>query len=114
MNPLWTWVVLFLLPACFLLPARRAFITWESLFRPAGVIPPFFLAVVVRPIFSPAFSLAQRALAAAASLARVAADILRLSLVDVVRAGAPPRTDARRLSKWSICRPIGTASSKVL
>jgi hypothetical protein len=29
-------------PPPFLLAAHRAFINWESRFRPAGVIPPFF------------------------------------------------------------------------
>jgi hypothetical protein len=32
---------IYLLPP-FLLAAHRAFINWESRFRPAGVIPPFF------------------------------------------------------------------------
>ena len=88
--------------------------SWESLFRPAGVIPPFFLAVVVRPIFLPAFSLAQRALAAAASLARVATDIVRLWVSDFTRDEAVANSEARRLSRVSICRRIETASCKVL
>src|ERR1700726_5256208 len=98
--------------AALLLAAHRAFISWESLFRPAAVSPPFFLAVVARPVFPPAFCLAQRARAAAANLARVAAEILRRPLVDVERAGALPRIEARRLSGVSICRRIETASSK--
>ena len=88
--------------------------SWESLFRPAGVIPPFFLAVVLRPIFLPAFSLAQRALAAAASLARVAADIVRLWVSDFTRDEAVAKSEARRLSRVSICRRIETASSNAL
>jgi hypothetical protein len=55
-------------PAAFLLAAQRAFISWDSFLRPAGVSAPFFL---VGAGFAPPFSLAQRALAAAESLARV-------------------------------------------
>src|SRR5205814_9245981 len=59
----------FFAPAAFLLAAQRAFINWESFLRPAGVSWPFFFlvgAAVVAPL-----CLAQRALAAAASFARV-------------------------------------------
>ena len=58
----------FFVPAAFLLAAQRAFINWESFLRPAGVSWPFFLvgAAVVAPLF-----LAQRALAAVESFARV-------------------------------------------
>jgi hypothetical protein len=93
----------------FLLAAQRAFISWESLFRPAAVIPPFFLAGVV---FLPAFSFAQRALAAAASFARVAADIRRRPPRLEELAGAPLRIEDRRLSNASICRRTEMASSK--
>ena len=55
-------------PAVFLLAAQRALMSSESFLRPAGVSAPFFLVAVG---FVPPFSLAQRALAAAASLARV-------------------------------------------
>ena len=57
--------------AAFLLAAQRAFINWESFLRPAGVSWPFLLigVAVVAPLF-----LAQRALAAAASFARVAGE----------------------------------------
>jgi len=100
-------------PVAFLLAAQRAFINWESLLRPAGVIPPFFLGAVV-VVFLPAFCLAQRALAAAASLARVAADIRRRP----PRVAAPgvevPRIEERRFSKASICRRIEMASCKAL
>ena len=55
-------------PPAFLLAAQRAFINWESFLRPAGVSWPFFLAGVAARA---PLSLAQRALAAAASFARV-------------------------------------------
>ena len=56
------------LPADFLRAAQRAFMSWESFLRPAAVSWPFFLlgAAVVPPL-----CLAQRALAAAESFARV-------------------------------------------
>ena len=55
-------------PAVFLLAAQRALMSSESFLRPAGVSAPFFLVAVG---LVPPLSLAQRALAAAASLARV-------------------------------------------
>jgi hypothetical protein len=67
------WVVCYFLPAALLLAAHRAFISWESLFRPAGVSPPFFLLASLTPV---RFSFAHRAFAAADSFAFVAADIL--------------------------------------
>ena len=87
--------------------AQRAFINCESLFRPAGLIPPFFLFGVV---FVPAFILAQRALAAAASLARVAADMRRRPSRVGALEGEPPRTEEKRFSNASICRRIEIAS----
>jgi hypothetical protein len=57
-----------LVPPAFLRAAQRAFMSWESFLRPAAVSAPFFLAEAG---FVPPFNLAQRALAAAASLARV-------------------------------------------
>ena len=57
------------LPADFLRAAQRAFINWDSFLRPAGVSWPFFVAGVVGAVGP--LSLAQRALAAAASFARV-------------------------------------------
>jgi hypothetical protein len=57
------------LPAALLLAAQRAFINWDSFLRPAGVSWPFFL--VEGAVVAPPRSLAQRALAAAASFARV-------------------------------------------
>jgi len=58
----------FFVPAAFLLAAQRAFISSESFLRPAAVRAPLFL---VGAAFIGPFSLAQRALAAAESLARV-------------------------------------------
>ena len=58
----------FFAPPAFLLAAQRAFINWESFLRPAGVSVPFFFAGVA---VVPPLCLAQRALAAAESLARV-------------------------------------------
>jgi hypothetical protein len=57
-----------LVPPDFLLAAQRAFMSSESFLRPAAVSAPFFLAGAG---FVPPFNLAQRALAAAESLARV-------------------------------------------
>jgi hypothetical protein len=63
--------------AAFRLAAQRAFIASESFFLPAAVSPPFFLAGALTGELP--FRWAQRARAAAASFARVAADIgLRL------------------------------------
>ncbi|SRR6266487_139034 len=64
----------------------------------------------------PAFRLAQRALAAAASLARVAADIRRRPPRVTGPVGAPltPKIDERRFSRASIFRRIEMASCKVL
>jgi hypothetical protein len=78
----------------------------ESLFRPAGVIPPFFRADLPAP-----FRLAHRALIAAASFARVCGDIVRLWLPDAERDGAELNSEARRLSRLSICRRTESASS---
>lgn len=63
--------------AALRLAAHLAFIASESFFLPAAVSPPFFLAgALAGPV---PFRWAHRALAAAASFARVAADIgLRL------------------------------------
>jgi hypothetical protein len=57
-----------LVPPAFFLAAQRAFMSSESRLRPAAVSAPFFL---VGAAFVPPFNLAQRALAAAESLARV-------------------------------------------
>ena len=57
-----------LVPPAFLLAAQRAFMSSESFLRPAALSAPFFF---VGAGLVPPFSLAQRALAAAESLARV-------------------------------------------
>ena len=67
----------------------------------------------------PCLCLAQRALAAAANLARVAADILLLPALPLVAAAGArevelPTSELRRLSRLSICRRIETACSKFL
>jgi hypothetical protein len=61
----------FFVPPAFLLAAQRAFISCESFLRPAGVSWPFLLAGAAAPV---PLVLAQRALAAAESLARVAGE----------------------------------------
>ena len=65
----------------FLLAAQRAFISWESFLRPAGVRAPFFLAGAAPPVPR---VLAQRALAAAASFALVAGEKNRPARVGAV------------------------------
>ena len=75
------------------------------------MIPPFFLAGIV---FLPAFNLAQRAVAAAASLARVAADIRRRPPLVAELTGKPPRIEERRFSRVSICWRTEIASCKAL
>jgi hypothetical protein len=109
--PLFLTAVVFV-PADFLLAAQRAFINCDSFRLPAGVSWPFFLAgvAVIEPFF-----LAQRALAAAESLARVAGEKYRPRAGRVVvLADAPPRIEERRFSRLSICRRIEIASSRVL
>jgi hypothetical protein len=82
------------------LAAHRAFMASDNFFLPAGVRPPFFLGALVREV-TPALRRAQFALAAAESLARVAADMPRLPLA---RAGEgeggllPPKSEANRRS----------------
>jgi hypothetical protein len=74
-----------LLPcAAFLRAAHLAFIASDNFRLPSGVRPPLFLDLLAA--VRPPLRLAQRALAAAESLARVAADIERLR---------PPRRDGR-------------------
>jgi hypothetical protein len=96
--------------------AQRAFISWESLLRPAGVIPPFFCPGAVAGVPAlPAFTLAHRALAAAAIFARDAADIcLRpfpvVESEEIVRPSSVPS----RFSSVSICLRIDSASSSEL
>jgi hypothetical protein len=59
-------------PPAFLLAAQRAFISWESFLRPAAVSWPFFFVGAAPPLLPRV--LAQRALAAAESFARVAGE----------------------------------------
>jgi len=59
---------IYFLPLAFLLAAQRAFISWESLLRPAAVMPPF-LCVVLAAVVLP-FLFAHLALIAAAIFAR--------------------------------------------
>jgi hypothetical protein len=105
----------YLLPAAFLLAAQRAFINCDSLLRPAAVMPPLLRRVAGRAVCLPPFRFAQRARAAADNLARVAADILRLPALAGARVvDVPPRSEFKRLCRFSICRRIETASSNDL
>jgi hypothetical protein len=90
----------YLCAAAFLLAAQRAFISWESFLLPAGVSPPFFFLGVAT--FLPALILAQRALVAAASFARVAADTGRFPTTAAGRAPDPDSMAERRFSRLSI------------
>jgi hypothetical protein len=87
--------------------------SWERRRLPAAVSPPFFLLGAVGIAFELArpFCLAQRALAAAAILERVAADIFRRPLVVERAAEEVPKIEARRFSRAAIWRRIPTASS---
>jgi hypothetical protein len=100
-----------LLPPAFLLAAQRAFIASESFLRPAAVRPPLLLpAGFAAELLVVPFRFAQRAFAAAANFARVAADIGRRvrperrrerfappELVD------PPKRVDKRCSSAEIC-----------
>jgi hypothetical protein len=75
----------------------------DNFFLPAGVRPPFFLAgVALVRALAPALRRAQFALAAAESLARVAADMPRLPLAGAGEGegglGPPPKSEANRRS----------------
>ena len=82
------------------------------------MIPLLFRLAAGRAAILPRRCRAQRALAAAASLARVAADILLLPALPGLGAGRGgaelPTSELRRLSRLSICRRIETACSKFL
>ena len=108
--------LVYFLTASFLLAAQRAFISWDRRFRPAGVRPLFFCPGTVAGVPAlPAFTLAQRARAAAAILARVAADILWGPLLAVeAEETALPSIEARRFSSVSILLRIERASSSAL
>ena len=76
----------FCFPPAFLLAAQRAFISWESFLRPACVSAPFFLAGAAAATAPVPRVRAQRALAAAASFARVAGEKKRPGAVRAVAA----------------------------
>jgi hypothetical protein len=86
--------------AALRLAAHLAFIASESFFLPAAVSPPFFLAGALEEAVTP-FRWAHRALAAAASFARVAADIGRRLrdrvLLEAVEVLEPPPKSAANL-----------------
>jgi len=100
--------------AALRLAAHLSFIASESFFLPAAVSPPFFLAGALAGVVP--FRWAHRALAAAASFARVAADIgLRLRdllEVEVLEALEPPpaKSEANRRSSELIWFLIERAS----
>ena len=102
---------IYFFPLAFLLAAHRAFISWESLFRPAGVSPRFFRAALLTPI---RFRFTHRAFAATESFALVAADIPFPPVLNAERDKAVPRSEARRFFKVSIWRRIKSASSNDL
>ena len=102
-----------LFPEPALRAAQRAFIASESRFRPAAEIPLRRLALFADFVAPPRRS-AQRALAAAAILARDAADIgrrlpVRARVVEDDFA-PPPKREVRRRSRVSICSRIDNAS----
>ena len=76
----------FCFPPAFRLAAQRAFISWESFLRPACVSAPFFLAGAAAATAPVPRVRAQRALAAAASFARVAGEKKRPGAVRAVAA----------------------------
>ena len=77
MSRLRCYLICYFLPeAALLLAAHRAFISWESRFRPAGVIPPRRRPRFFALFACPALTRAQRARTAAAIFARAAADNL--------------------------------------
>jgi hypothetical protein len=101
--------------AALRLAAHLAFIASESFFLPAAVSPPFFLAGALAVVVP--FRWAHRALAAAASFARVAADIglrLRDPLLEVEELEAleppPAKSEDNRRSSELICCLIESAS----
>ena len=83
----------------------------DSRLRPAGVIPPLFRNKVAAVTEWPPFFFAHRALAAADSLARVAADTSLRPDRFVKPEGAVPMSEAKRSSRVAICLRIETASS---
>jgi len=106
----------YLREAALLLAAHLAFIASESFFLPAAVSPPFFLAGALAGVVP--FRRAQRLRAAAASFARVAADIGLRARDRLLAAGAlaaaleppPEKSAANRRSSVLICCLSETAS----
>src|SRR5205085_7244815 len=113
----------YFLPAALLRAAHLAFIASESFFLPAAVSPPFFFPLALAAPPAVPLRLAQRALAAAASFARVAADIgrrrrrrRRVTLPPPVEllAPPPPKSVDNRRSSELICCLIERASDSLL
>jgi hypothetical protein len=106
----------FCFPPAFLLAAQRAFIASDNFFRPAAVSPLRRLRDLAGLVLPSALRTpAQRARAAAASFARVAADmgrrLPRLPRRLAPDDGAPPpNNELRRASSVCICSRIETAS----
>jgi hypothetical protein len=97
--------------AAFLLAAQRAFISCDSLLRPAGVSPLLFRDDLDTVAEWLPLLLAHLAFAAADNLARAAGDTFLLPLRVVKPGAVAPISDAKRLSKISICRRMPTACS---
>jgi len=105
----------YLREAALRLAAHLAFIASESFFLPAAVSPPFFLAGALAVV---PFRRAHRLRAAAASFARVAADIGLRARERLLAAGAlaaaleppPEKSEANRRSSVLICCLSETAS----
>lgn len=114
----------YFLPAAFLRAAHLAFIASESFFLPAAVSPPFFFPFAAPPPVP--LRRAQRALAAVASFARVAADIGRrrrrrrrmilpeLAAPAELLAPPPPKSVDNWRSSVSICCLIESAFDSLL
>ena len=106
----------YLRAAALRLAAHLAFIASESFFLPAAVSPPFFFAGALAGAVP--FRSAQRLRAAAASFARVAADIGLRPRDRLLEAGAlaaaleppPEKSEANRRSSMLICCLSETAS----
>jgi hypothetical protein len=105
-----TWPPFFFDPPVLRLAAHLAFIRAESFRRPSAVRPPFFFAFGAAAV-RPPFLFAQRALAAVASLARVAADIGRRAPERAGDLEPPvPKIELRRFWAASIWRRSEIAS----
>jgi len=92
--------------AAFLFAACRAFKAATILARPSGLSPPFFFTGLATGVVDVPLDLAQRALCAAAILARASGDIVRLPgfatgdevALGAETTGAPPPT---KLASWA-------------